>query len=616
MYVCHLTKQDNRMNIFFRTYISAIILFVTLISLPVLSYAGGAPFSIKYISGEFNAQGEPVLFNMVAGSTQQLKFDVYSTTGSVTVIKCALNSSTKDSVKLDSGCTNKHGAGATPTLPIPIVITLTAGAATGNVTHTFTIQDLSGRNVKTYQLNYTIVANATRTITFENYCPFPVWFGVVSGTLPAKHPATSCTSNAQCPDGTECRTGKCFWNVPAPNKAVPTPNKNYELDAYTSGAPASNSITLTDYNAQNKSTKVWSGGFAGRTGCSFTGGVISCVTGDCGDDGTGKGGCALGTGFSAPITQIEPTFLSLGPDTYDVEVINGFNIPASIAPTSIPVGSNSPYDCGTAGKTTSTPYTDIIYIPGNGAAISGSMGACDWTFTPPSLHYQWVDGSTATSCSSNATCAPNACGLTTANVVANSSALTCGKLLGYWSENEICAKNKTYNQPAVVNCTSKTEITNCTANGKTCPATVAGQYSFYNLLACTTSPPEAGDDTVTFPSCFSKGTYSSLNCCGCNNWQSTAGMSAIIPNDPNLVTQCGIVVPSDGSKGTTPNAKWVSNVLPNLIWLKNACPSAYTYPYDDKSSTFTCPYRYAGGQSGVNYTVTFCPGQKTGGITA
>ncbi|OVA17942.1 Thaumatin [Macleaya cordata] len=32
---------------------------------------------------------------------------------------------------------------------------------------------------------------------------------------------------------------------------------------------------------------------------------------------------------------------------------------------------------------------------------------------------------------------------------------------------------------------------------------------------------------------------------------------------------------------------------------KNACPQAYSYAYDDKSSTFTC--------TGANYLITFCP---------
>ncbi|KAL4632197.1 hypothetical protein ACB092_04G034700 [Castanea dentata] len=33
---------------------------------------------------------------------------------------------------------------------------------------------------------------------------------------------------------------------------------------------------------------------------------------------------------------------------------------------------------------------------------------------------------------------------------------------------------------------------------------------------------------------------------------------------------------------------------------KNQCPQAYSYVYDDKTSTFTCP-------TGANYLITFCP---------
>ncbi|KAF9613317.1 hypothetical protein IFM89_006827 [Coptis chinensis] len=33
---------------------------------------------------------------------------------------------------------------------------------------------------------------------------------------------------------------------------------------------------------------------------------------------------------------------------------------------------------------------------------------------------------------------------------------------------------------------------------------------------------------------------------------------------------------------------------------KNACPQAYSYAYDDRTSTFTCP-------TGANYLITFCP---------
>jgi hypothetical protein len=46
---------------------------------------------------------------------------------------------------------------------------------------------------------------------------------------------------------------------------------------------------------------------------------------------------------------------------------------------------------------------------------------------------------------------------------------------------------------------------------------------------------------------------------------------------------------------TTINPKWMSYVLPTINWLKQACPTCYTYPFDDQSSTFTC-------EKGVNST--------------
>lgn len=41
----------------------------------------------------------------------------------------------------------------------------------------------------------------------------------------------------------------------------------------------------------------------------------------------------------------------------------------------------------------------------------------------------------------------------------------------------------------------------------------------------------------------------------------------------------GVTRPSQNY--TTLNPFWVSNVLPTIQWMKNACPTCYTFPYDD-----------------------------------
>lgn len=556
------------------------------------------PFSVSFVSGP-SKNGTPVLFNMVPGSKQQLKFNVLSTDSQQKIIKCGITKSALDGSAILAGCTNKNGAAT----PAPIIITFTSGKKSGRVEHILVVRDLSGRNVIKIPLIYNIVANSSRTITFENYCNYDVWFGIATGTLPPLS-GSSCSGPANCPKGTECRGGKCFWIPPIPTK--PTGNTTYKLNLYNGGPVVPKTIRIPDESAKNTSPKLWSGGFAARTGCTFTAGAISCTTGDCGDDGTGRGGCEVGKGFTAPITQAEVTFLVKKPDSYDITLINGFNVPTSFSPTTIPVGTSNPYDCGSPGGTQNVSYKDVLY-----STISpppnGILGGCSWNFTPPSsnLFYQWVDNATVTSCSLGSPCTGSlSCGLTMDNVTANTPALTCGNFLGYWTQDEICATNKNFISTDIVDCTSKTQITDCSIS-PTCPVAVSGQYFFSNLLACTSSPPDVADNKLTFASCFAAaGLQSSSNCCGCNNWQNTTGFTGSVPTDPKIVAQCNT------GNNTRPNSKWVNNVLTNLIWLKNACPSAYTYPYDDKTSSFGCPYAYELGQSAVDYTVTFCPNRK------
>lgn len=54
----------------------------------------------------------------------------------------------------------------------------------------------------------------------------------------------------------------------------------------------------------------------------------------------------------------------------------------------------------------------------------------------------------------------------------------------------------------------------------------------------------------------------------------------------------------------TANANWLTYVLPTIKWLKQACPTCYTYPFDDMSSTFTCA-RGSTTNPSPTYGVTF-----------
>src|SRR3990167_8928646 len=172
--------------------------FTLLISLLCSMTCLALPFSTTYVSGASDSSSNPILFNMVPNSTQQLKFNITSTTGSVVIIKCSMTSSSLDSFGSLGGCANVNGAGAgtgTSSSPAyPLVITITSGSTPGTVSHTLTIQDFSGRNVVNIPIQYTIASSSARTITFQNYCPFNVWFGIATGTLPPTSGSTCTTA--------------------------------------------------------------------------------------------------------------------------------------------------------------------------------------------------------------------------------------------------------------------------------------------------------------------------------------------------------------------------------------------------------------------------------------
>jgi hypothetical protein len=332
-----------------------------------------------------------------------------------------------------------------------------------------------------------------RSFTLVNQCDQTVWFGFVSG-----YGSTTIIPN----------------------------NSNYEL------APNGGS------NTAPIPSQGWSGVIAGRTNCTDNG----CVTADCGG---GKGSCIHG--FAQPATQAEFTVNNAGTDFYDVEVINGVNLPVSIKP-SVSSSASLPYFCGSPGTV----------MP------SAGLGGCSWDLKPPLPEYNWVENG-GNSCTSDVDCSGSedkVCGLSFNPGFQQLLQLKCGKRLGYWSANQICGIQRDYGAPFY------------------CSDPVKGQESitWWNLMAC-----------VGVDSCYQQG--ASSTCCGCVNWNED-GLP--VPKDP-YTEQCKNFNPS-----------WVETVKPTLHWLKEACPTAYTYPYDDMSSTHTCN-SMENGSNVVDYTITFCP---------
>lgn len=233
-------------------------------------------------------------------------------------------------------------------------------------------------------------------------------------------------------------------------------------------------------------------------------------------------------------------------------MIDGVNIAISIEPDPITkvLNSNLPYQCASPGK------------------------SCSWKMSPssPVLFQQagFPVGSKPSSCTSNSDCTNgDICGLALLNA-ANQPKFgnICGPLQGYWSASQICSNAATQDSSPIA--------------ALHCYETPSGQ-SVTDLLGCTGTAPT---------SCYN--TVATSNCCGCPT-VSGGPYANIWPTLDPQQTNC---------ESTQTNASWTKYVAPWLQFMKQACPTAYSFPFDDPTSTFTCTSNGSANET-PGYTVTF-----------
>jgi len=218
--------------------------------------------------------------------------------------------------------------------------------------------------------------------------------------------------------------------------------------------------------------------------------------------------------------------------------------------------------------------------PGAFTPPTSNIGGCTWDFetTITSVystraaealaHFTRVDTQGAT-CTTNANCTgSDKCGRTlNAAPPLISSTLGCGSFLGYFNGKNICDKVPTFSNT----------FTDCPTN----LALFDGAGSCYQRKE---------------------------NCSGCMDW-ATLGI-AVASGEYSSGTKYTTLCPVGYN---TP--AWINAVEPQVEWFKRTCPSAYSYPYDDPSSTFKWPRgadkidasHAFGGINMVNHLVVFCP---------
>ncbi len=371
-----------------------------------------------------------------------------------------------------------------------------------------------------------------------------------------------CAAGGSCPDGTTCLTTRdppgCFWDFPAADKGKNVLNEGESVTYKLRAKP----IDATVANGPEKGKKFpikWSGNVYARTGCNAKG--EECKTGICNVSGS-TGACADGVGPQGPVTLAEFTLSPDGVDFYDVSIINGTNIPISMGPIGGAKDSANPYTCATAGSVQAQP----------------GLMACSWKFDPritkdgsvsdESLSLRAVVPGGA-ACTSDANCAKGTvCGVA---VLVSQTTITrsCGALVGWWTADELCVY--TANQmKSPVNCSEA----------------VAKQGKVVDLYQCSGANPN---------SCYSQDA-ANPTCCGCPTWVFDDVAVSVAP----------------GFKCHSHNPEWEKLSQPWVEFVKKACPTAYSFPFDDATSTFTCATDKVTDKTpnSMGYEIVLCPGGK------
>ncbi len=467
-----------------------------------------------------------------------------------------------------------------------------------------------------------------------------------------------CAQNSDCGPGAGCNlnTQLCYFTLPAPSAFrgfTPSNPWNWELPASGNTASFCLAQASVTFGGKNIPSEVWwSGGVGARTGCQTDG--TSCLTGDC---NTNVGGspvpnadCPVGVGGAQPATIAEFTLQSTATDFYDVTVINGANMGELMGP--IPTATQTPgsvdptYWCTTPGSDCNfnfgqytkqvplskpTDATTLLmdtqagcavgtgnppagqpptgcpsFVDPQGVAYSCSgnpkalNGVCYKTCTsnaqcPSGLQcLQAGDGNSYCQCTSQSSCPTGQfCGTQLVPGLGDGSASPtlspqlylqqCGSFEGWWTADDLCANvNNIIGTPG-------SPILNCRAgitDGDKNTTNIASLFGCNGVSS--TAPSGVAGNAANKQSCYNANASPTAGCCGCAT---------------DVANPLSLLWPGASGACANNDTTWASSVQPWLANLKQACPSAYSYPFDDFTSTFQCQSQ--GATNLLGYTIQF-----------
>ncbi len=368
---------------------------------------------------------------------------------------------------------------------------------------------------------------------------------------------------------------QCFWDIPNfGNGTDLQPGTKVTLQV-----PSIQFMCTSGEFEMSGVQTTWSGNLWGATGCMPG---KPCETGLCffGPNDSRNGYCTSYQGPTGPLTKAEFTFQNTG-DFYDISAQDGVNIPIEMRP-------NSPTPANMFGRS----GVSADYWCGNPGGIStpnSNLNNCSWYYDLRSV-YNYGDQSvnltlvakntTNMNCMRDSDCPDGEyCGvLQELNEFGGPGSQLfpgkCGQLIGIWTSEAICSWASGF--------TTSTEFPN-TEPFRCMTATGQGPGKFGDLYRCASPYSVSGYTNTT----ESGQECNSLEICGCPEW---------IANRINApsVSPC-----------FCNNTEWLRSAFPWLQPMKKACPTSYTYSFDDQSSTFQCSNNPTSNTMG--YTITFCP---------
>lgn len=453
-----------------------------------------------------------------------------------------------------------------------------------------------------YTIHITAPSTKGRTITFNNQSSDMVQIGITSGSalsfitptqsttggsfderLPAGAGSACGPTNPQaaCPIGATCAQGGAVPNSTSPYYCFWSP---LSIASGSAQLPSESQATVFISNSSGITTGTqqiqWSGNYH----------VDQCPNGIC---PTAESSIGAGPSYAA-ITLAEVTYQYSPVDYYDVSIINGANYALSFGPTQTSlISASNAYSCGQAG---SSSAQDGGWSSTN--QTNAGLPASSWSLTPstssivgsiptgdnPSSYFAVVNpGSNnygtcnvnGSGCNSGATCGWDYTKVTQGNYAFTASSRICGMFVSWATANQIYGWNVSTTNQAPFNY-STTYSVSPTYQG-------VSAISVANLQLCNNNTYSAYGTQPVYQSGQNAGQPVTLAmACGGVNWNNI-----------------GVTRPSGAA--VTVNTNWINQVLPTITWLKQGCPTCYTFPYDDFSSTFTCSN---GTINSTDYTIT------------